>query len=212
MENENLEIQLTERKEKPQEVITNQLHGITTNVFMDKNAFQELFNIAKMFASSALVPQNYQGKPMDCMIAIDMANRIGVSPMMVMQNLYIVKGKPGWSGQACMTLIASCGRFKEIRHIYTGEKGTNTRGCYLQAKRVADGNVINGTEITIEMAKAENWTTNAKWRNMPEQMLAYRASAFFARIHCPEVLMGVQLADEIIDTGKNVFIPNPFEG
>ena len=67
--------------------------------------FKELYDIGKMFASSSLVPAAYQGKPMDCTIAVDMANRMGVSPMMVMQNLYVVKGVPSWSGQACMSLI-----------------------------------------------------------------------------------------------------------
>lgn len=59
--------------------------------FADSQSFQKIFDIGKMFATSQLVPQNYQGKPMDCTIAVDMANRMGVSPMMVMQNLYVVK-------------------------------------------------------------------------------------------------------------------------
>ena len=59
---------------------------------------------------------------------------------------------------------------------------------------------MNGVEVKINMAKAEGWTSNPKWRNMPELMLAYRASAFFARVYCPEALMGVQTYEEIIDT------------
>ena len=51
----------------------------------------------------------------------------------------------------------------------------------------------------MQMAKAEGWTFNSKWRNMPEQMLAYRAAAFFARIHCPEALMGAQTVEEVQD-------------
>ena len=61
------------------------------NPFSSGESFQKIFDIGKMFASSQLVPQIYQGKPMDCTIAVDMANRMGVSPLMVMQNLYVVK-------------------------------------------------------------------------------------------------------------------------
>ena len=57
--------------------------------FSNTDSFQNIFNIGKMFASSNLVPENYRNKPMDCTIAVDMANRMGVSPMMVMQNLYV---------------------------------------------------------------------------------------------------------------------------
>ena len=85
-----------------------QRHELSTNdTFASTENFTQIFNIGKMFASSNLVPQNYQGKPMDCTIAVDMANRMNVSPMMVMQNLYVVKGKPSWSGQACMSMQKS---------------------------------------------------------------------------------------------------------
>lgn len=175
-----------------------------------------------MFASSTLVPQAYQGKPMDCTIAVDMANRMGVSPMMVMQNLYVVKGKPSWSGQACTSLIMASNKFKGVKHVYTGEKNTDTWGCYLQATRVEDGKVINGPEVTVSMAKSEKWYSKkdkygnetSKWQTMPELMLAYRASAFFARVHIPNALMGVTVEGEVQDITKAEVpaIPNIFEG
>jgi hypothetical protein len=184
-------------------IVQEQTHELSTaGVFSSIANFKELFDIGKMFASSSLVPQAYQGKPMDCTIAVDMANRMGVSPMMVMQNLYVVKGKPSWSGQACTSLINGSGQFKNVHHVYTGEKGTDNRGCYVEAIRIDNGKVVRGTEVTMEMAKIEGWLSNSKWKSMPEQMLAYRASAFFARVHIPNALMGMQLAEEVIDISK----------
>lgn len=178
-----------------------QMHELSTNVFSSKENFAELFDIGKMFASSTLVPQTYQGKAMDCTIAVDMANRMGVSPMMVMQNLYVVEGKPSWSGQACTSLITGSGKFKNVKHVYTGEKGADTWGCYLQATRIEDNEIVKGAEVTISMAKAEDWysKTGSKWKTMPELMLAYRASAFFARVHIPNALMGVAVEGEVED-------------
>jgi hypothetical protein len=112
---------------------------LSSNVFSDPEAFQNLFNIGKMFASSSLVPQAYQNKPMDCTIAVDMANRMGVSPMMVMQNLYVVQGKPQWSGQACTSMIMASGKFKNVHHVYTGERNTDSWGCFLTAEKVDTG-------------------------------------------------------------------------
>lgn len=190
-----------------------QIESIPPNIYTNRDSFQTLYDISKMFAASSLVPQSYQGRPQDCMIAIDMANRMGVSPMMVMQNLYVVKGKPGWSGQACMTLITGCGKFRDVKPIYTGDKGTDGRGCYIQAVIRSSGDIVAGTEVTMTMAKAEGWLSNPKWKNMPEQMLAYRAAAFFARVYCPEALMGVQLADEIVDVSREKpAVDNPFTG
>ena len=165
----------------------------------------EAMNVAKKNAvtlsNSGLVPQNYQGNPSNCLIALDMANRMGVSPLFVMQNLYIVKGKPSWSGQACMSLIRNNPDFTDVEPVYFGEKGTDGRGCYIKATMLQSGKTITGTEVTLGMAKAEGWTNNPKWRNMPDLMLGYRAAAFFARIYCPNALMGFQTSEEVEDVG-----------
>ena len=172
-------------------------------VWTDKKQFDQLLRAANMLSQTSIIPATYQGKPQDCFVALEMATRMGVSPLVVMQNMYVVKGKPAWAGQACTMFINSCGKFTQVKHVYTGEKGTDSRGCYVTATRISDGIQVNGVEVTIAMAKAEGWTSNTKWRTMPELMLAYRASAFFARVHCPEALMGVQLADEIYDADAN---------
>lgn len=178
-----------------QENVEQQELSVTTkNEFLEN--FRESFKLARVFSNSSLVPQQYQGKVEDCAIAIDMANRIGVSPLMVMQSLYVVKGKPSWSGQACMSFIKA--KYGEAFPVYVGEKGTDTRGCYIKAISES-GEEIIGSTVTIEMAKAEGWTANKKWINMPEQMLVYRASAFFARVYCPEVLMGISIQGEVED-------------
>lgn len=183
------------------------------SVFSNLANFKELYDIGKMFASSSLVPAAYQGKPMDCTIAVDMANRMGVSPMMVMQNLYVVKGVPSWSGQACMSLIKGAD-FKKVRPVYFGEKGTDSWGCYISAVKKSTGEEIKGAEVTIEMAKKEGWygKSGSKWQTMPEIMLAYRAAAFFARIHIPNALMGFRVEGEVEDmqTSEPAKAADPF--
>ena len=180
--------------------------------FANNESFQRIFDIGKMFASSTLVPQAYQGKPMDCTIAVDMANRMGVSPMMVMQNLYVVKGKPSWSGQACMSMIRASKEFKSVRPKFIGEYGTDSWGCRIEAVYQDTGEKVIGTTVTIAMAKAEGWYSKkdkygnetSKWQTMPEQMLAYRAAAFFARVYIPNALMGVHVEGEVDDIVKPV--------
>lgn len=195
-------------------VLQEQKHEVA-NPFADTVSFRKLFDIGKMFASSALVPQTYQNRPMDCTIAVDMANRMGVSPMMVMQNLYVVKGKPQWSGQACMSMIRGSGEFKNVRPVYTGTKGEDSWGCYIQAEYRDTGEIVKGTEVTIGMAKAEDWynKNGSKWKTIPEQMLAYRAAAFFARVYIPNALMGIYVEGEAEDMSKEERdrTDNPFD-
>ena len=93
--------------------------------------YEETLRIGKGYSMSGIVPSSYANKPFDCAIAVDMANRLGVPPLMVMQQLFVVKGKPVWSGQACMTFIRN--RFDDVDVVYTGERGTDTYGCYISA-------------------------------------------------------------------------------
>ena len=182
-----------------QDVLPAGTQSAALNVWQNKEAFDQVARVASMLSKSSIVPQNYQGKPEDCFIAVELASRMNTSPLFIMQNLYVVKGKPSWAGQACMAMIMSCGKFRNVKHVYTGTRGTDNRGCYVTAERISDGEIINGTEVTIQMAKNEGWLANSKWKNMPEQMLGYRAASFFARMYCPEAMMGIQTTDEVID-------------
>ena len=190
----------------PEELHTELAPQGSQGMFLE--SFRECYKLASVFAKSGLIPQQFKGKTEDCAIAIELANRMGVSPLMVMQNLFVVKGKPSWSGQACMTFIKN--KFADAKPIYTGCIGTDSRGCYIKATD-KDGTQINGTEVTMTMAKNEGWLSNPKWKNMPEQMLAYRAAAFFARIYCPETLMGIITEGEAEDSAVRAEkAPDPF--
>ncbi len=191
--NENAEQNKGEIMAKPQATVE---YGMS--MWNDTKSMNAAMKVANMLSKSALLPEQYIGHPENCLIAIDIANRMRVSPLLVAQNLYVVKGKPGWSGSFAISAVNNCGKFSPLDFIYTENGGG---GCYAQATRLSDGKLLKGTEITLEMAKNEGWSTKngSKWLTMPKQMLAYRAGSFFARTYCPEVLLGVQTIDEIQD-------------
>lgn len=186
----------------------------TSLAFSDTKVFDQIARAAAMLAKTDIVPATYKGKPENCFIAIEIANRMGVSPMMVMQNLYVVQGKPSWAGQAATAMLKNSPQYRNVRHVYTGEPKTDSWGCYVQAERL-DGEIVKGAEVTIGTAKAEGWysKSGSKWQTMPELMLAYRASTWFARVHSPELLMGIQTKEEVEDVQKAPKQPavNPFD-
>lgn len=159
------------------------------------------FRTARMLSTSALVPKQYQNSPENCLVAMDIANRMGVSPLMVMQNLYPVQGKPGWSGSFCAAAVNGCGRFSPLEFVFVGEPGTMSHGCYATAVRLSTGLRCKSETITMQMAKAEGWLnkSGSKWQTMPEQMMQYRAAAFFARVHCSDILLGYKTYEELQD-------------
>lgn len=170
----------------------------------DIETFKVAREMAKMLATSEIAPQNYRGKTADCMIAIDMANRMGVSPIVIMQNSQIVRGNFSWKGTACKAMIDGCGRYKKPSvYIEVGNRSDDSWGYYLEAEK-RDGTIVKGPTVDIKMAKAEGWYSKdgSKWRTMPELMLKYRASAFFFRTECPSLAMGFLTAEENEDIAR----------
>lgn len=157
--------------------------------------------IGKAFASSELVPQIYRGKLANCIVALEMANRMGASPLMVMQNLYIVHGNPGWSSKFLIATFNQSGKFSALRFEFDRDKAGVATGCRAWAVEKATQEKLVGSTVTLEMAKKEGWSTKSgsKWLTMPEQMLMYRAASFFVRTYAPEISMGLQTAEDLYD-------------
>ena len=178
------------------------------------------FRTARMLSCSALVPDQYRQSPENCLVAIDIANRMGISPLMVMQNLYVVKGKPSWSGSFCAAAINGSGRFTPLEFIFVGEKDKPSWGCYATAVRAANGVRCYSDTITMAMAQSEGWLNKpgSKWKTMPMQMMMYRAAAFFARAHCSDILLGLPTYEEVQDVkgyeeeGKQTVVTLDAEG
>jgi len=171
------------------------------NPFSSGESFELAQRMAVCLASSSMVPAQYKGKENigNAMIALNMSQRMGTDPLTVMQNLNIIQGKPSWSAEFVIAAINGCGRFSPLRYNMTGE-GDN-RKCTAWAYDLRDNEKLEGSEVSIALAKAEGWfqRKGSKWQTMPDQMLRYRAATFFGRIYAPDLLSGIRPADEVID-------------
>jgi hypothetical protein len=103
------------------------------------------------------VPKQYQGNLPNCIIALELAQRIGASPLMVMQNLYIVHGRPSWSSQFLIAAVNQCGRFTALQYEWSGKPNTDEWTCRAWAKDKATGERVQGPAVSIAMAKKEGW-------------------------------------------------------
>jgi len=195
----NQDIQNTERALKQADVSSEPVGS----AFASLSSFDLAQRMARVLSASTLVPKEYQGadKLPNAIIALEMAQRIGASPLAVMQNLYIVHGKPGWSAQFIIASLNSCGRYSPLRFKMTGEMGKSDRTCVAYVIEKATGEVLEGTPVSIGMAIDEGWhgKNGSKWKTMPEQMLRYRAASFFGKLYAPEIMMGMSTADELHD-------------
>lgn len=166
--------------------------------FFDPEQFDTIQRVCKMFATSELVPDMYKesgSNPLNkamsnCMIALDVANRIGAAPLMVMQNLVIIYGRPSWSSKFLIATVNTCGRFEPLKYSFTNKgmlgkveytdyvwnqstkrkeavtkvfDGTKIANIECKAYTVAKGSdeVLESSIISLEMAIKEGWYTKS---------------------------------------------------
>lgn len=174
---------------------------VSNNFLFTKDGMESMMHLASKLAVSDIIPAAFQQKPANVLIALDMANRLNASPMMVMQNMYVVYGNPGWSSKFLISTFNMCGKYSPIRYEFFGKPGTDEYGCRAYASELATGEKLTGPDVTIGMAKKEGWydKKGSKWQTMPQLMLTYRAAAFFIRTCAPEISMGLPTSDELVD-------------
>ena len=169
--------------------------------------FELAMRTAKAYNASTMVPMNYRGQENlgNCVIACDMAARMGVSPMAVMQNMAVVQGRPSWSGQALISFVNATGKFTPLRFEEVGEPmkpGWKVRAwAYELNPDGSHGQKLESDWITTDMVNQEGWSkkNGSKWLTMPRQMARYRAGAFFQRVYAPELAMGCLTQEEAED-------------
>ena len=190
--------EVTEKKET--KVAVKHETDFSKGIFGSSDNWLMAGQMAQALSQSTIVPKDYQGNQANAMVAIEIANRLQTSPLMVMQNLYVIQGRPSWSAQFLIASVNGSGKY-DMELQYDEKKDKDGKPFSCQCWTTKDGRKVSGPVIDMEMAKAEGWYGKAgsKWKTMPQIMLRYRAASFFARMNCPELTLGFYTKEEVID-------------
>lgn len=197
---ENTQVAVVEEKKEVAKQTTNKITDYSLGIFGTSDNFIMAMQMAKALAESTIVPQIYQNNPSNCLIAIEQAQRMNISPLMVMQNLYPIQGRPSWSSKFLIASINASHKFDmELQYDETKDKDGKPYSCV--AWTMKNGRRVEGMEVNMQMAKDEGWLgkNGSKWKTMPQLMLRYRAASFFSSLNCPELTMGIYTKEEIED-------------
>lgn len=162
---------------------------------------------AAAYNCSTMVPAQYRGQEHlgDAVIAVELAHRMGVSPLAVMQNLHVIQGRPSWAGSFLIAAVNATGNFTPLKFETKGEPMQKGWGVRAYANEILpDGTIgerLYGTWVTTEMVVGEKWNAKpgSKWLTMPAHMGMLRAGAMFARVYAPQISMGMLSKEEAED-------------
>jgi hypothetical protein len=168
-------------------------------MLMDPTQSSQAFKVAGFLSNSTIIPKDFQKQPANVFIALHLAHRLKMDPIMAMQKMYVVHGRPSFEAQFQIALVNASGRFKTpLKWKEVGKRGADDWGMIAYAVR-QNGETCEGPAVTIALAKAEGWfgKDGSKWKSSPELMLHYRSASWFARVHCPDVILGMPTRDEL---------------
>lgn len=167
------------------------------SMFFDIARFEHAQRVARVFATSTMIPEHFKNNIGNCLIAMNYADRVMADVFMVMQSMYVVHGRPGIEAKLAIALFNSSGKFTPLRFRFNKERTE----CVAYAKEIRSGETCEGVAASIQMAKDEGWhgKNGSKWKTMPELMLMYRSASFFIKQYAPEVLLGMQTKEEVED-------------
>lgn len=145
-------------------------------------------NYAQALAASSLLPPSYRRQPANVLVAIEYGNALGLAPMVAIQTIHVVDGKPTASAQLIGSLVRRAGHRLRV----TGD-GKNATA---EIVRSDDPDYTFRSEWTLDRAQAAGLLGKGVWKQYPDAMLKARAITEVARDACPEVLAGVAYTAE----------------
>jgi hypothetical protein len=146
--------------------------------------------LAEAFADAKLVPDHFKKSVGDCYIAVNLANRYGMDPWTLMQELYIVNNRPMMSGKLAIAIL-NHSLAEPLRPEYSseGDDRTITLTGRLQGEAAAQ-------QVKLKVRDAR--TANEQWKKNPDQMLMYASARTWGRRFAPDILLGIVFDDEEI--------------
>ena len=205
----------------------------TTAMIHDEAMLAKMLSFAEVMATSRItVPKHLQNNPGDCLAITMQAMQWGMNPFAVAQKTFVVNGILGYEAQLVSAVINTkapissrlnyewfgdwhkiAGRFKEVPGrndekkvvkdwTLAEEKGLGVR-VWATMKGESDPRVL---ELLLSQAGVRN---SPLWGQDPKQQLAYLATKRWARLHCPDVILGVYTDDELVDVTPRDVTPKP---
>lgn len=189
-----------------------------SNAVFNVQALGQLTQFAELMAQSAVtVPKHLAGKPADCMAIVMQAMQWGMNPYAVAQKTHLVNGVLGYEAQLVNAVISSSSAIQGRFHYEYGgdwekiagqKEGRDELGLYIRVGAVLRGEaeITWGEPIYLSDITTRN---SPLWKTAPKQQIAYLAVKYWARLYCPEVILGVYSPDEVEPRAEKEINPPP---
>ena len=155
----------------------------------------EAMEYANLIADSGMVPKNFQGRPADVLVAVQMGAELGLPPTQALQNIAVVNGRPCLWGDAVLAIVKASSLCQYVREYF--DPLTCVATCV--TKRLGDEEEIKRTFSYEDAKLAGLWAKQGPWTQYPQRMTQMRARSWAVRDAFPDLLRGIAVREEQMD-------------
>lgn len=159
---------------------------------LSPQTFEQALTFSNYLAESDLVPNDFKGKPGNCLIAMQWGSELGLKPLQSLQNLAVINGRPALWGDAVIALVLA----SPVCEYVTEDDDGKTAFC--RVKRKGGPEQVRSFSMD-DAVKAGLAGKQGPWTQYPKRMRQMRARAFALRDVFPDVLRGMPVAEELQD-------------
>lgn len=182
----------------------------TAAAIFSPEGMNQLVRFAELMAQSkATVPAHLAGKTSDCLAVTMQAAQWGMNPFAVAQKTHVVNGTLGYEAQLVNAVVSSSNLLAtRLNYRWDGDwSRVNGKSDKSPDLKVTVWATLKGEAdprtLTISMQQA-GVRNSPLWEQDPRQQLAYLCVKRWARLHAPDVLLGVYTPDELQETAPRV--------
>ena len=169
--------------------------GLSGAFTLVPQSFNQAMQVSELLAQSQYVPQSLRGKPGDILAAIMYGAEVGLTPMISLQSIAVINGRPALWGDAVMALLLSHPKFDGLHEEWTGEGENFTAVCELKRKGI--DSPFFGTFSVDDAKKAGLLGKGGTWQTYPRDMLMWKARHRAIRQGFADMLKGLMMAEDI---------------
>jgi len=158
-------------------------------------SFNQAMQVAELLAQSQFVPQSFRGKTGDILAAIMYGAEVGLSPMVSLQSIAVINGRPALWGDSVMALLMSHPKFGGLHEEWTGEGVNLTAVCEIKRKGI--DSPFFGTFSVADAKQAGLLGKSGTWTTYPRDMLMWKARHRAIRQGFADMLKGLMMAEDI---------------
>lgn len=182
------------------------MNAQTSNLVLDPAAMQNMVAFSDFMSKAVItVPKHLQGNSGDCLAVTMQAMQWGMNPFAVAQKTHLVNGLLGYEAQLVnAVIIARAPIIGRPNFEWYGDwSKVDGKTCKASDIGVRTWVTVKGEStprtLDISLAQVGSVRNSPLWTNDPKQQIAYLATKKLARLHFPDVILGVYTEDELMD-------------